>query len=424
LAMICFFLSIHLTHSTTTPDPTGIPSSAPSEVPSGNPSGSPSGQPTMIPSGAPSSSPTDEPSGVPSAIPSREPSGIPSSSPSGGPTLIPSGQPSSSPLGSPSGEPSVSPSFEPTGSPSSIPSGNPSASPSQIPSGQPSTIPSGEPTLSPTSIPSGTPSIMPSGEPSGYPSTIPSGAPSICPSGEPSSEPSIIPSSAPSSIPSSIPTSAPSYVPEEWGLGQNVWDIKRNRRSGFCENLCSHQGTCEMNNNCKCYLGMNGEPAYTGADCSLRTCPKDFAWVASVVGANDLHPWVECSNKGLCNRQTGECECFAGYDGIACQRSVCPDNCNDRGTCWPQKIFAHRAGRIYTEPWDALKNVGCLCDTGYRGPACDQQECPSGADPLNGYGNEAGRECSGRGICNYKTGKCACFEGYYGSMCHKRSIHF
>ena len=71
------------------------------------------------------------------------------------------------------------------------------------------------------------------------------------------------------------------------------------------------------------------------------------------------------------------------------------------GTCWPEKHLAAKAGRTYDAPWDALKHVGCLCDAGYRGPACDFHECPSGSDPLNGYGNEAGRDCSGRGICNY-----------------------
>merc|ERR1711871_1938435 len=107
----------------------------------------------------------------------------------------------------------------------------------------------------------------------------------------------------------------------------------------------------------------------------------DFAWVGEVVNANDVHPWVECSNKGTCDRKTGTCSCFPGYDGVACQRTTCPNNCNDRGTC------------------------------------CELQECPSGADPVDGYGNEAGRDCSGRGICNYNDGTCSCFSGYYGTRC-------
>ena len=57
--------------------------------------------------------------------------------------------------------------------------------------------------------------------------------------------------------------------------------------------------------------------------------------------------------------------------------------------------------------------VGCLCDPGYRGPACEYRECPSGPDPLGGEGNEAGRDCSGRGVCDYDTGECNCFMAWY-----------
>ena len=42
-------------------------------------------------------------------------------------------------------------------------------------------------------------------------------------------------------------------------------------------------------------------------------------------------------------------------------------------------------GREYSVPWDAMKQVGCYCDAGYRGPACELQECPSGPDPIDGY---------------------------------------
>ena len=49
--------------------------------------------------------------------------------------------------------------------------------------------------------------------------------------------------------------------------------------------------------------------------CLLTRMFRSEAWVGSVVSANDLHPVVECSNKGLCDRKTGECQCFTNYEG-------------------------------------------------------------------------------------------------------------
>jgi hypothetical protein len=214
----------------------------------------------------------------------------------------------------------------------------------------------------------------------------------------------------------SAPTSMPTFTAESYG--QTTWDIKkRHRVGGLCENGCSGHGSCVVNQNCLCYTGMDGEPEWTGPDCSLRTCPHDFAWVGDVVNANDLHPWAECSNRGTCDRKTGVCACFPGYDGVACQRFSCPNNCNDRGTCWPEKHLAVKASRVYDAPWDAMKAIGCLCDAGFRGPSCEFQECPSGSDPLDGYGNEAGRDCSGRGLCDYGSGTCNCFSGFFGTRC-------
>jgi hypothetical protein len=171
-------------------------------------------------------------------------------------------------------------------------------------------------------------------------------------------------------------------------------------------------------------LDLNGEEEWTGYDCSLRACPKNIGWIGDIQGSNDAHPWVECSNRGLCDRRTGECQCFVGYEGLACQRNSCPNDCNGKGYCLPEKYLAELAGRTYLHVWDALKSVGCVCDQGYRGPDCSLQECPSGPDPLGGYGNETGRDCSGRGLCNYETGICECFSGFYGSNCDKQTVTF
>jgi len=234
------------------------------------------------------------------------------------------------------------------------------------------------------------------------------------------SAPTEVPTVSPTVSPTVLPTSMPSQ--HEWAY-QTIWDNNRWKKNGLCENSCSGHGTCSINQNCVCYTDMDGEPSWTGPDCSQRTCPIDNAWVAeSAVGANDMHPRAECSNKGNCDRKTGLCECYEGYDGNACQRTVCPDDCNDKGICWPIQHVAQKWGRTYSTPWDSMKANSCLCDFGFRGPSCALQECPTGPDPLGGLGSEAGRDCSGRGLCDYETGVCQCFGGFKGNRCQTQTM--
>merc|ERR1719478_663569 len=95
--------------------------------------------------------------------------------------------------------------------------------------------------------------------------------------------------------------------------------------SARCPNQCSGHGTCKSKDESECYKsktygGAVGEAyassqanfvagnadfvAWTGADCSLRTAKKARAW-------------VECANQGICDRKTGQCKCFDGYEGQA-----------------------------------------------------------------------------------------------------------
>ncbi|KAF1333293.1 Teneurin-1 and related extracellular matrix protein, partial [Globisporangium splendens] len=184
----------------------------------------------------------------------------------------------------------------------------------------------------------------------------------------------------------------------------------------YCPNGCNAQGTCCKNDRCTCYLRRDElldltYPAYKGADCSLRTCPYGDAWVSVPTATNVAHPKVECSNNGRCDYSTDHCECFAGYEGKAGERTVCPNNCNNRGICLtlaaiiagaPNAVAAYQA-------WDADKHMGCFCDQGCRGPDCSLKECPNDLD------------CGGRGKCNYDTDDCECFLGYYGTSCESQT---
>lgn len=229
----------------------------------------------------------------------------------------------------------------------------------------------------------------------------------------------------------------------------------------YCTNGCSGHGTCQsaigLKDTCTCYTHLDAGvevPAWTGADCSLRTCPKAGAWAASASGNDDhVSTTVECANRGTCDRASGQCICAAGYTGAACEREVCPNDCNGHGKCETQSQLAddvsHNAddgvsslyyaipdsandcancvgtkntGAMYDSAWDSKRSSGCNCDAGFRGPDCSLKECPSGADPLGGSGASKGRPCSGRGTCNTETGTCTCYMGYYGNKCHMQTV--
>lgn len=100
---------------------------------------------------------------------------------------------------------------------------------------------------------------------------------------------------------------------------------------------------------------------------------------------DSAHYYMECSNKGSCDRTTGECQCFEGYDGIACQRASCPgfpNSCSGHGVCKTIRQLADADhGNVY-KLWDKDVTMGCECDSGYFGPDCSQRTCKYGVDPL------------------------------------------
>jgi len=185
-----------------------------------------------------------------------------------------------------------------------------------------------------------------------------------------------------------------------------------------CPNACSGHGDCGSYDQCLCYRN------WQGADCSLRTCPFGLAHVDSPKGdldssadslsgpsltilehstvypygtqeqfpnmttsqgtelENTAHYYMECSNKGICDRKTGECDCFDGYEGSSCQRASCPNDCSGHGTCEHIKTLASLDfGNIY-DLWDAEMTMGCKCDPGYSGADCSTRDCKYGVDPL------------------------------------------
>ena len=147
---------------------------------------------------------------------------------------------------------------------------------------------------------------------------------------------------------------------------------------------------------------------FLGADCSLRTCPFGPAWADAVESISEDgvgHLSAECSGKGLCDRRefSAQCKCQDGFEGAACERKACDNNCYGRGTCVTLEYFASRAdagaGEVfaYSGAWDATMMRSCDCFAGFAGHDCSVWECPTGDDPFTlGGSNEVQRvTCEG-----------------------------
>jgi len=104
------------------------------------------------------------------------------------------------------------------------------------------------------------------------------------------------------------------------------------------------------------------------------------------VQTNTAHWYRECSNKGLCDRGTGTCTCFEGYEGSNCQRASCPitngNVCSGHGVCKDIKALADDDNSNLYNLWDEHVTMGCQCDKGFTGPDCSQKQCKVGVDPL------------------------------------------
>merc|ERR1711881_804102 len=91
----------------------------------------------------------------------------------------------------------------------------------------------------------------------------------------------------------------------------------------------------------------------------------------------EAHFYRECSNKGICDRSTGQCACFPGFEGEGCRRITCPNSCSGHGQC--VNMFVSNADY---GAWDEKKTVECQCDPGYTGADCSLRKCPQGSDPI------------------------------------------
>jgi len=167
--------------------------------------------------------------------------------------------------------------------------------------------------------------------------------------------------------------------------------------AAVCDNACSGHGTCMTDDVCKCYDNWGVGMAHDSGDCSERVCPFELAWVDVPDKVGTFHKYAECAGRGICDRGTGECACFDGYEGKGCQRTTCPNDCSGHGTCeyiedmafaatwndYENRGFKSDAKKFSLHSWDSGKIRGCVCDAQYGDVDCSKRMCPYGNDVLD-----------------------------------------
>lgn len=165
-----------------------------------------------------------------------------------------------------------------------------------------------------------------------------------------------------------------------------------------CDNGCSGHGTCGAQQICTCFDNWGLGLSHLSGDCSERICPYEIAWVDTPDKLGKRHKYAECANRGICNRDTGECECFPGYEGKGCQRTSCPNDCSGHGRCmyiddlpygavaqdYDNGNFTEQDPRRFAYyAWDKRKTRGCVCDPEYGDVDCSKRMCPYGTDVMD-----------------------------------------
>jgi len=166
--------------------------------------------------------------------------------------------------------------------------------------------------------------------------------------------------------------------------------------SAECPNECSGHGDCSVDDICVCYDQWGTGIERASGDCSDRECFFERAWADQPLYDGRVHRYAECAGKGLCDRETGLCDCFEGYEGYACQRKTCPNGCSGHGRCefiedlGEQLLDISANTNMGSYPvtvpyydWDKSRTMACACDAQYTGFDCSKRMCPYGADVLD-----------------------------------------
>jgi hypothetical protein len=114
------------------------------------------------------------------------------------------------------------------------------------------------------------------------------------------------------------------------------WDATNSRfiKHSFIITAVNADGTFALDKDCTVAGGLHGSvfkvmETIGAPQGTWESWPGDAVETTQDEG----HFYMECSNQGLCDRGTGQCECFDGYSGIDCGSTGCPDDCSGNGRC-------------------------------------------------------------------------------------------
>ena len=170
----------------------------------------------------------------------------------------------------------------------------------------------------------------------------------------------------------------------------------------------------------------------SGSALTLKEDGASSSYGSNVASVQGTREWVECSKRGVCNRNTGVCNCHTDYvssDGgtvnqgtrgdcgklvrtsgniatftnhecaqVSYLLDFVPDmECGGHGTC--------------TTSADGVNNYCSACDAGYA-EDCSLRSCPLArtwfSEPSATNTAHEPVECGGVGICDRTTGACGC----------------
>ena len=159
------------------------------------------------------------------------------------------------------------------------------------------------------------------------------------------------------------------------------------------------------------------------------------------VGTKENAP---CNNRGFCTSDAlsefgGTCNCV-DLGVIAFNSSDGKGGLGNRGDCG---VLASGV-TIANCPLSSFTTTGtdfcsghgtcnsstktCTCYAGWKGHNCELRGCPMGRawfdEPTSANTAHAVTECSARGLCDARTGKCDCQKGFEGSACDRMSCPF